>query len=608
MPEIKKFSTMDRLIEADNDPNLVDSPSLLGMTMLTYPTYVNAMRGTMFTAHLKQYLNLKEPEFPYLFTSNENMVGKYSDGYKKANGSLKVVSKIVKYDDILEHPKIYKLFVFNNESNRYEVIERRPSESLTENFGYEYVNDVIDSFDVGDEITKDTILYKSTSYDEDMNYGYGRNALTLYTLDPFTSEDAAIASESFCEKMTSIETDEIEVLLNNNDYFINMYGDNKSYKPIPDIGEVVSDRLCAVRRLFNNQVLYDFKESSLSEIHEGDLIFFVDKNVQVIDITIYNNNEEIIDNPFNAQINKYLRSQNKYYRKIYNTCKKIINSGKEYSQDIDYLYKRSQEFLDTKKKWRSSDSEFNNLKIVISVKRDAKLSIGCKITGRYGNKSVISAIRPDDEMPYIKMPDGSIKRVELLLNMLAVINRTTPEAPTELFTNGCSRQVVEEMKRLKTFAEKENLLFDYIRTINEDEYNDLYNRYVKYTKKQKESVVQKTLNTDIIYINQMPIGEKKPIFYACRELLEKFKFLKEDDVYVKKFGREIKMLTKSWVGEMYVLKLKQSDRRGFSVRSTGAVDAKGLPTRSFKSKAHLEQKSSSCIRFKSLNHYTVMCS
>jgi hypothetical protein len=488
------------------------------------------------------------------------------------------------------------------------VIERRPSESLTENFGYEYVNDVIDSFDVGDEITKDTILYKSTSYDEDMNYGYGRNALTLYTLDPFTSEDAAIASESFCEKMTSIETDEIEVLLNNNDYFINMYGDNKSYKPIPDIGEVVSDRLCAVRRLFNNQVLYDFKESSLSEIHEGDLIFFVDKNVEVIDITIYNNNEEIIDNPFNAQINKYLRSQNKYYRKIYNTCKKIINSGKEYSQDIDYLYKRSQEFLDTKKKWRSSDSEFNNLKIVISVKRDAKLSIGCKITGRYGNKSVISAIRPDDEMPYIKMPDGSIKRVELLLNMLAVINRTTPEAPTELFTNGCSRQVVEEMKRLKTFAEKENLLFDYIRTINEDEYNDLYNRYVKYTKKQKESVVQKTLNTDIIYINQMPIGEKKPIFYACRELLEKFKFLKEDDVYVKKFGREIKMLTKSWVGEMYVLKLKQSDRRGFSVRSTGAVDAKGLPTRSFKSKAHLEQKSSSCIRFKSLNHYTVMCS
>ena len=345
--------------------------------------YVNAMRGTMFTAHLKQFLNLLHPEFPYLFTSNENLVGKHSDGYKKAKGSLKVVKKIVKYDDIVDKPQIYKLFVFNEESNQYDVIERRPCESLTENFGYEYINDVIDSFNEGDTITEDSILYKSTSYDEDMNYGYGRNAVVQYTFDPFTSEDAAIVSKSFCNSMTSIETDEIEILLNSNDYFINMYGDTNKYKVIPDIGEYVSDRICAVRRLFNNQVLYDFKESSLFEIHEGDLIFFVDKNVQVIDIEIYNNNDEIIDTPFNAQMNKYLRSQNRYYRKIYNTCKEIIESGEKYSQDIEYLYKRSEEFLDTKKKWRSSDSTFNNLKIVISVKRNVPLSKGCKITGKH---------------------------------------------------------------------------------------------------------------------------------------------------------------------------------------------------------------------------------
>ena len=46
------------------------------------------------------------------------------------------------------------------------------------------------------------------------------------------------------------------------------------------------------------------------------------------------------------------------------------------------------------------------------------------------------------------------------------------------------------------------------------------------------------------------------------------------------------------------MKLKQSDRRGFSARSTGALDTKSLPTRSFKSKSHLERISSSCIRFR----------
>jgi hypothetical protein len=70
-----------------------------------------------------------------------------------------------------------------------------------------------------------------------------------------------------------------------------------------------------------------------------------------------------------------------------------------------------------------------------------------------------------------------------------------------------------------------------------------------------------------------------------------------DDLYINKWGREYKMLTKYFIGEMYVLKLKQSDRRGFSARSTGAVDTKSLPTRSFKSRSHLEKISSSCIRF-----------
>ena len=54
------------------------------------------------------------------------------------------------------------------------------------------------------------------------------------------------------------------------------------------------------------------------------------------------------------------------------------------------------------------------------------------------------------------------------------------------------------------------------------------------------------------------------------------------------------------------MKLKQSDRRGFSARSTGALDTKSLPTRSYKSRSHLEPKSSSCIRFGNL--FATLCS
>ena len=45
------------------------------------------------------------------------------------------------------------------------------------------------------------------------------------------------------------------------------------------------------------------------------------------------------------------------------------------------------------------------------------------------------------------------------------------------------------------------------------------------------------------------------------------------------------------------MKLKQSDKKGFSARSTGAINTKELPTRSFKSKSHQDAHSETCIRF-----------
>lgn len=48
---------------------------------------------------------------------------------------------------------------------------------------------------------------------------------------------------------------------------------------------------------------------------------------------------------------------------------------------------------------------------------------------------------------------------------------------------------------------------------------------------------------------------------------------------------------------MKILKLKQTDRRGFSARSTGALDQRSIPTRSQENKSHRERISTSCIRF-----------
>jgi hypothetical protein len=333
----------------------------------------------MFTSHLKQFVNLTDPDFPGFFTNGENTVGKHSSGYKKAKHDLVVFRKVEKFKDILEHPYVYKLFVYDTKKNRYDVLTRQDSENLTEVFGYSYDNKVIDSFNEGDIINKDTILYHSKSYDEDMNYRYGKNVPLMYTTEPYTSEDACVVARSLAEEMKSIEINTVSIGVNQNDFLLNLYGRDGRYQPFPNIGEYSNGEVVVKRTLFGNQLLTDFKDSSLNCIQDSDICYY--KTGKVIDIDIYCNNENLEDNPFNEQILMYLDSQRKYYEEIVDACEEIIASGKDYTHNVDYLYRRAKDFLNTKKKWKDNDSLFGNLLIDITLKNDIPLQIGQKLSG-----------------------------------------------------------------------------------------------------------------------------------------------------------------------------------------------------------------------------------
>ena len=152
-------------------------------------------------------------------------------------------------------------------------------------------------------------------------------------------------------------------------------------------------------------------------------------------------------------------------------------------------------------------------------------------------------------MPYTK--DG--RRVDLLLNLLAIINRTTSFPLYEIFINGASYQIRMKMANASSFEEKENLLFDYVELLNEEQAAKMYKSYKKLKKKEKEEYINDAIANGI-YIHQTPMWEKIPIFYRCQNILKKFPFIQKDDLYVKKWGREYKMLTKYFIGDMYMLK------------------------------------------------------
>ena len=211
---------------------------------------------------------------------------------------------------------------------------------------------------------------------------------------------------------------------------------------------------------------------------------------------------------------------------------------------------------------------------------------------RYGNKSVISKICEDDEMPFTE--DG--RRVDLMLNLLAIINRTTSAPIFELMITSICYQVRKKMETMVDYKEKEALLFDIVNEFNENQKEAMWSLYLKLSEDEKKDYIDDAIYNGI-YIHQSPLWETKPIFYRLNDILEKYPWLSADNVYINKWGRKIKTLRKAWIGQMYIMKLKQSPIRGHSVRSTGAIDTKGIPTRSYRSRSHLEQYSGTPIRF-----------
>lgn len=65
----------------------------------------------------------------------------------------------------------------------------------------------------------------------------------------------------------------------------------------------------------------------------------------------------------------------------------------------------------------------NGKNVKVYVRTDEPAVVGDKLTGRHGNKGIISKILPDHEMPFVHGPDGEKKPLDILLNPSGVPTR-----------------------------------------------------------------------------------------------------------------------------------------------------------------------------------------
>lgn len=573
------------------------TPMPFGMTGMSMVGYMSSRRSTMLSAHIQQFRNIENAEFPRLFTGLELTAGEYSSAKFETKEKCEIVSKIYRFDDSIPAKyNNYLMVIYYPKSKRYDIIKRKcVDDGLTESYGFRYNTDKIDSLEVGDVVPKNTVLYKSTSYDDNMNYGYGINATVMHTVDPYVIEDGLVISETFAEKASALGVTTPETSVNDNDILVHIY-DNK---PFPDVGEeIVNNVILSKKRIHNDRILFDMKPSELHKIS-----FLNNKNLfgsgRVIDIMVLSNKEiyEFNDNPFNEQILKYLRMQKKYYSELYDITRYIIeDSGCDYSSDISRWYKYSKRYLDPETKFKdNAGNVFSNYRIIFTVEKENKLTRGQKLVARYGNKGVVADIRPDDEMPIL---DNGVV-VDAMMNSLSPTNRLISGPLYELSINFITDRMVEHVMTLDDYDDRFEKIYTIISILNPDDAPKFKKLYESLSGDGLDDFYE-SLYEKGMFIRAPILWENETLYDKINKCYETYPdILKPYDVYIKKHGRMHKLLGTytGYVGQMYLLNLKQTSQNDFSSRSISSINSRELPAKSDSAKKHRDIIAKTPIKF-----------
>lgn len=574
----------DRIDELDN----FDDIQCIGL--LTLSSYTSPARAQMLSQHLVQSHVPNKPDIPKVGTGHENVFGEYSQNAKcTTDKKLEVKAKIDKFPGY-----VYTLIVYDSKRDLYDIIQRQEAKALGDAHGYIYNNEVIDSFSPGDTIPKNTVLYRSPSIDEYGNFGYGKNAKVVYTISQQTIEDAIGVREGFAKELAITKVDTCTIPLNDNDIPLNLFGNKKKYKSFPDIGSYMKKSiLCGIRR---KDKMYDqtmLKNSNLRKIYNNDTVYQFMGDWKVVDIDMWTNKtlDDIPDTPAYEQVKEYYSAIDRYWRTVYNELSKIINKKHvKYSDKLSRLYAKARDFLDPSCKYSYDERMFSNMVIEFKLAISDDLHQGCKLCGRFGNKSVISTIIPDSEMGVTE--DGVVP--DIRVDALGVLGRLNSGQCIEQELNWISDKVVSDMRAMilpddpdsqSVYDKQIEYLIDYIREVNADEADELQEYLNDKSRKERNKFIKEILETGDIYIRQSPVNSVTGD--TLKVLYDKYGMKKSKIYYKNRFGFKYPAIREVIVADEYFLRLKQEPYTKASMRSSALIGPTSfLPIKSLKNKKH----------------------
>ena len=599
MEKVKQLDDFITKVQERNE-ELQGSSSLGSTTLLSFPMWDDSARMNMFSSHLKQSLVLNKTEFPKVFTNFENIIGEYSSYNHRAKSDYEVIDIIEKFPEIESGKDIQTILyiLYNKKEEMYDVFAREDVVNLTEKYGFQNDNSALIQYHVNDVIKEGATLSRPTSYDEFDNYGFGRNIKFMYQINQDTIEDAIVVSETLAKQMESTEVEEVKVPINDNDFLANLYGDKEYYKSFPDIGESTKEKIfCAKKRINKSQILYDLKYQNVKRILGSDVPLYIEGVVTDIDIYFNKPIDQLNRGVYNEQLNRYITMIYNFYKRVEKATQKCMDSGKKCSNALLAWHKRVTELTTPGNDIKDEmGNTFSNIIMYARIKRKSGLYVGQKLTGRHGNKGVISKILPDYMMPHLE--NGEV--VHIIFNTLGVFNRLNIFQLYEQSINFITERIVEKFKKENmSIKEMEDITFKVIDIFNHEQCEQAFKTYKEQckTKKDKEYYFN-VIKEYGIHIHIKPYWHLKNIYDSVQECYDTFPWIQPYKVYFYEphSKRWVKMMQDQIVGSMYVMKLKQSSKKNMSACSNASINNLGLPEKTDSAKKHKTPYSKTPVR------------
>ena len=586
MPINSNLNLMDRLMEKQN--SIGEMEEILGKGLdQPFNCSCSGARKLLYSTQKDQTVPVKNAEPPCVQTGYEIRFGSYSSSIIEAYDDMSVVAIIPKFSFA---PKQHYYIIVRGSDSVYDIIERVSYEHTTECFGYLYNNNYMDSLNVGDTIKKGDTIRKSNSYDEYGNRQDGVNLLCAYLATDKTMEDSVILSESASKKLSTTLIRKVQIIINDNDIPLNMYGDsNENYKSFPDIGEDINNGiLCAIRRENKDQFLFTQSYDRLSEIMMSDDKFTL--HGKVVDIDLYSNNQDILNSFYNTQLKKYDNELKRFTSEIIQVCNHIkeVEPTAKFGYDLQKILYNAERVARGDQYIKDKEGKvFGNTIMEFIIVEDYDVSIGDKTSDRCGGKGVVSFILPDELMP----KDDLGRTVDAIINQSTCVNRENPGQLMETTVNHIGARLINYISEMRLDVDEAfGLLYEFLEIVSPEEASALSLYVASLDMIDSYSLLQSIINDGMIYTSVRPIKDNLTL-EKINKLYKAFPWIGQSEltIPIKDSNGNIRYIPsrrKIVCGKKYMFRLKQYADEKFSSTSMSATNLRNLNTRSKNSKSY----------------------